>query len=825
LKQRFRILTILVICFIACINSKTFASHSAGGELVYEWVSDSTYRVVFKFYRDCLGISVSNQVGLCITNTCGKPNVVGVLQLVNKLPDGSPNGRIVAGGCPGYGNTCISTASNVPGYEEWWYDDTVTLSGKCTKWSFSVNITARNGSVNLSATGNLFLEATLNNAVVANNSSPVFSVKPVPYCILNRQYYYNNGVVDADGDSLTFENIMPQNGGSTCNGVPLSFGGASPALNIKTNPFQTNNTYKLDTTTGSISFVPGLSGSQTTTLLVKEYRNGVLVGSVIRDIQIQVIGTGNPDSISYDGNSSASSNCTYRGGIVYTCVNKNVSFCFNVQSSNASGHLVVADNHNLLFPGGSVSYSNQTTGNVSGCYTFTSPSTPQQKSLLLIVKDSTCKPPGIIFYQVFTIPIIVSDDTPKLSVVKSYTYCKDDVAVRLSGQGTGLLWYGQGSTIGRSIAPIPATDKEGSFTYYAEANNGCYGIWDTVTVDVLPKAEASILVSTDTVCLNELMTVENTKHKQGINYNWTTDNATVASNNGNRTLSIKWNTKGLKKVHLNAYNNICNQSDSVYVFVTDEINSGVISMKDAACVGEKIDAQISVKNNRKYLFQTEDTSLFDNVNKTISVSWKNAGNKTAILTTQVDGCVNKPYTEPIQIHPLPDAVIKIIGTEVCSGEQVSLQAPESNGSVYSWYPKELFYNNESSVVKTLSGLKNNTVISLAVTSKENCRNIDTLELKPAICCRFMLPDAFSPNGDGINDYFGVLRYMSVTEYKMIITNRWGQTVFSTNDVKAKWDGTFQNVSQDIGTYSYYLVYKCIGETSANKVKGMLQLIR
>lgn len=816
---------ILIVFLLLCFNMQSFASHSAGGELLYEWVSDSTYRIVFKFYRDCTGISVSNQVGLCITNSCGKPNIGGMLQLIATLPDGRPNGSVVAGGCPGYGNTCINTASTVPGYEEWWYDDTVTLSGKCSKWSFSVNITARNGSVNLSSLGNLYLEATLNNAAVTNNNSPIFSVKPVPYCVLNRQYYYNNGVVDADGDSLTFENIMPQNGGSICNGLPLSFVGASPALNIKTNPFQTNNTYKLDTTTGSISFVPGLSGSQTTTLLVKEYRNGIQVGSVIRDIQIQVIGTGNPDSISYDANGLASSNCTYRGGIVYACVNKNVSFCFNVQSSNASGHLVVADNHKLLFAGGAVSYSNQATDNVSGCYTFTAPATPQQKSLLLIVKDSTCKPPGIIFYQVFTIPIIISDDTPKLSVVKNYTYCKGDVAVPLIGQATGLLWYSNGSTSGTPISPIPATDKEGSFTYYAEANNGCKAIWDTITVDVLPKAEASILMSIDTVCLNELMNVENTKYKQGVNYNWTTDNATVASNNANRTLSIKWNTKGLKKVHLYAYNSKCNQSDSVYIFVTDEINSGAISMKDAACVGEEISAQIIVKNNRKYLFQTDDTLFVDNVNKTVSVSWKNAGSKTAVLTTQVDGCLNKPYTEPIQIHPLPDVVIKIIGTQVCSGEQIALQATESSGSSYIWYPKELFYNNEGSVVTTLARLSNNTVVSLVVTSKENCKNSDTVELKPEVCCRFMLPDAFSPNGDGVNDYFGVLTYMSVTEYKMIVTNRWGQVVFSTNDVRAKWNGTFKNVSQEIGTYSYYLIYKCIGQSVTNKVKGTLQLIR
>ncbi|MBL7683825.1 MAG: gliding motility-associated C-terminal domain-containing protein [Flavipsychrobacter sp.] len=816
---------ILIVYILLCCNFQTYASHSAGGELSYEWISDSTYRVVLKFYRDCSGIPINQTVPLCITNTCGKPNVVGMLQLINALPDGSPNGSVVSSGCPGYGNTCTNSASRIPGYQEWWYDDTVTLSGICTKWSFSVNITARNSSVNLSTSGNLFLEATLNNSAFANNNSPVFSIKPIPYCILNKQYYYNNGVIDIDGDSMTFENIIPQNGGSVCNGLPSSFAFATPLLNIKSNPFQTNNTYKLDTTTGSIGFIPGLSGAQTTTLLVKEYRNGMQVGSVLRDIQIQVINTGSPDSISYDVNSPSLSNCVYRGGVVYTCINKNVSFCFNVQSSNTSGHLVIADNHKTLFSGGVVSYTNQTTHNVTGCYTFTSPAIAQKKNFLIIVKDSTCKPPGIIFYQVFTIPIIISDDTPKLTVVKNYTYCKNDVATPLSGVGTGLLWYSLGSNVGSHVAPTPATDVEGSFKYYAEANNGCYSIWDTITVDVLPKAEASILVSTDTVCLNELMTVENVLYNQGINYSWTTDNATITSNNANKILTLKWNTKGLKKLHLNAYNSKCNQSDSVFVFVSDEINSGLISMQDSACVGEKVDALLSVKNNRKYLFQTEDTSIIDNANKTIYLFWKTAGNKTAVLTTHVEGCINKPYSKSIFVHPLPDAAINIIGTKVCTGEQVSLQTAESNGSTYFWYPKELFYNNEGSIVNTLTGLNNNTIVSVIVNSKQNCKNTDTVELKPEVCCRFMLPDAFSPNGDGKNDMFGVLTFMSVTEYKMIITNRWGQVVFRSNDVKEKWNGMFNNVPSDIGTYGYYLVYKCMGESVNNRVRGTLQLIR
>ena len=68
---------------------------------------------------------------------------------------------------------------------------------------------------------------------------------------------------------------------------------------------------------------------------------------------------------------------------------------------------------------------------------------------------------------------------------------------------------------------------------------------------------------------------------------------------------------------------------------------------------------------------------------------------------------------------------------------------------------------------------------------------------------FAIPNAFSPNGDGINDVF-VIRTPYLVEFALRIFNRWGEEVFASNDIMVAWDGTFQGKPQEVGTYIYYL---------------------
>ena len=69
----------------------------------------------------------------------------------------------------------------------------------------------------------------------------------------------------------------------------------------------------------------------------------------------------------------------------------------------------------------------------------------------------------------------------------------------------------------------------------------------------------------------------------------------------------------------------------------------------------------------------------------------------------------------------------------------------------------------------------------------------------------LVPNAFSPNDDGHNDIFRIIRYLNVEELlDFKVFNRWGQLIFETNDLRQGWDGTFKDVPQELGVYAYVI---------------------
>ena len=92
-----------------------------------------------------------------------------------------------------------------------------------------------------------------------------------------------------------------------------------------------------------------------------------------------------------------------------------------------------------------------------------------------------------------------------------------------------------------------------------------------------------------------------------------------------------------------------------------------------------------------------------------------------------------------------------------------------------------------------------------------------------------MPNAFSPNHDGNNDYF----YPVGSGVKMIRTfqvySRWGQLLYTKKDMPANnssygWDGTFNGTIQPVGTYVYMVNVECFtGETFM--LKGTVELLR
>lgn len=86
-----------------------------------------------------------------------------------------------------------------------------------------------------------------------------------------------------------------------------------------------------------------------------------------------------------------------------------------------------------------------------------------------------------------------------------------------------------------------------------------------------------------------------------------------------------------------------------------------------------------------------------------------------------------------------------------------------------------------------------------------------------------VPNAFSPNGDGINDVIRV-EGKGIIELEFRIFNRWGEKVFETNDKSVGWDGYYKGVLQEMEAYTYSVQAKFIDGTSKS-LKGNITLLR
>ena len=92
---------------------------------------------------------------------------------------------------------------------------------------------------------------------------------------------------------------------------------------------------------------------------------------------------------------------------------------------------------------------------------------------------------------------------------------------------------------------------------------------------------------------------------------------------------------------------------------------------------------------------------------------------------------------------------------------------------------------------------------------------------------FYMPNAFTPNGDGLNDVFKAIpKYDYVSKYHLSIYNRWGQQIFECNDIDCGWDGTYQGEASPNGAYIYRIVYEEISQPGLSKsLDGTVVLVR
>ena len=268
---------LLLLTLLAILGINARASHSIGGEITYEWITSSMYKIKLTLTVDCNSTPPSAATITVASASCSTTQIK-TLPLVST--------RDVSQLCDTSSNYC--NGGSFPGVTEWVFEGIVTSLSPCSDWVLSYDICCRNSSpaniVNPNS-ANFHIETTLDNTVYLNNKSPYFVDDPRWYIPVNQTSYINAGAYDANGDSLYFSMVAPK----TAGGAPVSF---MPGYSA-TEPFVSTPGTSINSQTGIITTTPTAIGSGLITVKVDEFRNGQFIGSVSRDFITNAINNSN----------------------------------------------------------------------------------------------------------------------------------------------------------------------------------------------------------------------------------------------------------------------------------------------------------------------------------------------------------------------------------------------------------------------------------------------------------------------------------------------------------------------------------------------------
>ncbi len=859
---------ILLSCALLIIGSQSLmATHQRSGEITYRHISGLTYEVTITTYT--YAPSAADRCSLTINWGDGQSSE---LTRSNGPPGQTPAGIY----CPHTGENITAdirlniyigqhTYASASTYRIWLEDPNRNLGIQNIPNSVDVP---------------LYIETLLViNPFLGRNNSPVLLLPPIDNGCVGLPYLHNAGAYDPDGDSLSYRLVICRGAGG------LDIPGYKLPNEVDT---QNPGSFTINPVTGDIIWdSPTRQGEYNYAFLIEEWRNGVRIGYVTRDMQVNI--------------TACSNNPPVLNVTTDTCVIAGDTLRLTAVATDADNHLITltADGGPLLLPFSPAVFSNpgDSAGRVSGTLTWPTVCSHVRNQPYQVYFKAVDNGFPVKLFDLKTVSIrVIAPPVENLQVTPLGNslilnwdphWCTEAKGYRIyrrtgsSGFVPGICETGVPPETGyRLIAETNGRD----FTSFVDDNRGeglvrgvnyCYILtaWFDEFTESIASEEVCASLKKDLPVLTNVSVATTSAASGVIEVAWSKptelDPLQTPGPYIYRLFRSRGFTSAVKELAAE-FDNLndttftdtgLNTLDTAWTYTIEFINNtpgNVFTMGFTpqatspflrATPSDRrltlnLDARVPWLNNAYTIYRkNEHTGIFDSiahVNQPVYTDTGLINNNTYCYRFQTSGTYGTPgYIDPIlnfsqelcatpvdNVPPCPPLLLVEVECDVlelvfrwedisqgCAPDlsQYLLYQTGSPHILLATFPPGI----TSYAYKPASGIAG----CFFIVGKDQNGNIDTTTFNQVCtsiddCPRYRLPNVFTPNSDGFNDYFVPYPgYSSVERIDLKVFNRWGVVVFETSDPAIRWDGRDKNTNRQCAEGVYYYVcdvYEVVG---------------
>lgn len=860
---------IISLFFIGCYFISK-ADHITGGEIFYNYLGlvngEHRYHVVVKLFKNCRSNrQFNNPTIISVFDRKSGARIQDITVPLLREEDLTLTNP----------SKCITNPPDVC-LQIGYYEFNVSLPPSADGYLLTCQVVYRIAGIdnlipNYGSIGATYT-AEIPGGPAAENNSSMFTGSDLVVVCANNSFSYSFASKDDDGDELRYSFCDAYQGGFFNNGTATPpaqppYSSVPYGVNYK-GGLPLGKNVQIDNKTGLIKGIAPGDGIYVVTVCVEEVRNGVVIATQRKDLQVNVSSCaiasasllpeylicGESNSLSLSNFSTSPLISTYNweiedksGTVVHTSSTQTVNYtfpdtgvykikllinkgieCSDSMASTARvypGQKTDFDISGLCFnkPSKFTSSASTVYGQINSLiwdfgenFTTDDFSTQQnpdyrypsqgQKLVKLIVGTTT----GCMDTADRTINIL---DKPPINLLfRDTLICKND-AVQLQVKGSGIYTWSPASSITGSNTSSPFVTPASTTTYYVDLDDdGCLNR-DSVKVRVVDKVNLTAMNDT-IICQGDA--VQMRIQSDGLSHSWT---PAVQLSNANIAQPIA-NTPATTTYEVTAAIGGCFAKEQIVIRTVPypKVNAGIDTV-----VCYQSPAQLFATSDGSTFTWSPSNSLYAANTLTPVAS---PSETTAYVLTVFDtkGCP-KPSLDTVVVSVLPP-IKPFAGndTTVVIGQPLQLTA--TGGVGYQWSPRfGLSADNIANPIATFNTTMEDVRYKVLVYNEAGCvdsayTNVKIFGTPPTV----FVPSAFTPNADGRNDVIRpIAAGMKKLEYFQVY-NRWGQLVFSTSTSGRGWDGRISGQIQNSGTY-IWIVKAVDFNGKPYTQKGTVTLIR